>query len=166
MKHFYFKPLLATLLLLCSLTTQAYGFEVGGIYYSITDKTAKTVEVATTYNGGYSGSVVIPENIIYNGTAYSVTSIAFGAFQNCRNLTSIEIPNSVANIGECAFQYCDGLTSIEIPNSVTNIGERAFCYCNGLTSIIVDSGNSVYDSRDNCRMKLRKECNLLEMSAS
>lgn len=53
---------------------------------------------------------------------------------DCCNLTSIEIPNSVADIGDKAFYECESLTSATIPNSVIYIGEEAFSYC-GLTDI-------------------------------
>ena len=83
----------------------------------------------------------------------SVTSIGNSAFSGCSGLTSIEIPNSVTSIGDYAFSGCYSLTSIEIPNSVTSIGTRAFSGSSGLTSINVESGNSKYDSRDNCNAK-------------
>ena len=67
----------------------------------------------------------------------SVTSIGFGAFSDCKGLTSITIPNSVTSIGSSAFSGCTGLTSITIPNSVTSIGSSAFSYCTGLTSITI-----------------------------
>ena len=64
-----------------------------------------------------------------------VTSIGDGAFQFCRSLTSIQIPNSVISIGDYAFSNCSSLTSVIIGNSVTSIGEGAFVYCSSLTSI-------------------------------
>ena len=57
------------------------------------------------------------------------------AFYWCRNLNSIDIPNSVTTIGDSAFAFCDSLTSINIPNSVTTIGDYAFNGCASLTSI-------------------------------
>ena len=91
----------------------------------------------------------------------SVTSIGDQAFYNCSGLTSIEIPNSVTSIGDQAFYNCSGLTSIEIPNSVTSIGDYAFRYCDGLTSISVESGNPMYDSRNNCNAIIETSTNTL-----
>ena len=51
------------------------------------------------------------------------------AFNLCRSLTNINIPNSVTTIGEQAFWGCDSLTNINIPNSVTMIGDSAFSGC-------------------------------------
>ena len=51
------------------------------------------------------------------------------AFNLCRSLTNINIPNSVTTIGEQAFWGCDSLTNINIPNSVTMIGDSAFWGC-------------------------------------
>ena len=91
----------------------------------------------------------------------SVTSIEAGAFALCSNLTSIAIPNSVTSIGSSAFAGCSGLTSITIPNSVTSIGISAFSGCSGLTSIIVEEGNTIYDSRNNCNTIIETESNTL-----
>ena len=73
----------------------------------------------------------------------TVKSIGVRAFVECKNLPSIEIPNSVTSIEEQAFSLCDALTSIEIPNSVTSIGHQAFYNCYRLASVTI--GNSVTD---------------------
>ena len=68
-------------------------------------------------------------------------------FQNCRSLTSIEIPSGVTSIVSNAFYYCSSLTSIEIPSSVTSIGNDAFDSCSSLTSITILSRDvEIYDS--------------------
>ena len=69
------------------------------------------------------------------------------AFDLCRSLTIINIPNSVTTIGNCAFWGCDYLISINIPNSVTTIGKSAFSDCYYLTSInIPNSVTTIGDS--------------------
>ena len=78
--------------------------------------------------------------------------------QGCKNTI---IPNSVTAIANSAFYECTSLTSITIPNSVTSIGVGAFWYCPGLTNIVVESGNRVYDSRDNCNAVIETSSNTL-----
>ena len=91
----------------------------------------------------------------------SVTTIVTDAFSYCRSLTSITLPNSLTYIGESAFNGCSKLTQITIPESVTYIGGGAFGDCGALTSIVVDSGNSSYDSRDNCNAIIETSTNRL-----
>ena len=84
----------------------------------------------------YKGSdtdVTIPSEI----DGKKVTSIEKYAFLDCRNLTSITIPDSVISIGNYAFKSCSSLTNITIPNSVTSIGYNAFMDCTNLTSITI-----------------------------
>lgn len=70
----------------------------------------------------------------------SVTKIADGAFEYCKNLTNVTIPNDMTSIGNNAFESCSSLTNITIPKSVTSIGDRAFSECSKLTSIIIPDG--------------------------
>ena len=91
----------------------------------------------------------------------SVTEIGEEAFIECIGLKSVTIPNSVTSIGKSAFENCSGLTSITIPNSVISIGTYAFRNCSGLTSIVVESGNTVYDSRNNCNAIINSSNNEL-----
>ena len=91
----------------------------------------------------------------------SVRSIGDGAFSGCSGLTELTLPNSVTRIGDCAFYGCTGLTELILPNSVSSIGDIAFTYCSGLEKITVESGNSCYDSRDNCNSIIDTEFNTL-----
>lgn len=108
-----------------------------------------------------TGDLAIPSTVTNGGITYSVTLIDICTFFACQDLASVTIPASVTYIDIEAFCYCTGLTSIIIPNSVTFIGESAFSYCDGLNFIEVSSGNTVYDSRDNCNAIIETATNTL-----
>ena len=140
-----------------------------GIHYQVTS----IGENAFVYCGGLT-SVAIPSG---------VTSIGVEAFYHCEGLTSVELPSSLTKIERNAFYGCIGLTSVELPSKLTNIGSNAFggtgltsvripssvteitsyafSACSGLTSIVVESGNSVYDSRNNCNAIIETASNTL-----
>ena len=130
--------LLSILMMLLPLLANAESVEINGIYYNLSTNTNTAEVTHHPYDlGYYSGDIVIPETVNYEGISYSVTSIGDWAFYGCYELTSITIPNSVTSIGYRAFYGCSSLTSITIPNSVTSIGNGAFYGCSDLTSITI-----------------------------
>jgi hypothetical protein len=56
----------------------------------------------------------------------SVTSIGYGAFQECYKLTSVTIPASVTSIGNGAFSFCFNLTSVTITDTINNPSKLEF----------------------------------------
>ena len=125
-----------------TLVAQQYDFQVGQLYYKITDATNRKVAIVPEnsdpyYNNVHTGAITIPATVANGGNTYSVTSIGESAFSGCSGLTSITIPSGVTSIGKYAFSNCSGLTSITIPSSVTSIGGGAFSSCSGLTSITI-----------------------------
>ena len=130
------RALFLSLAVLPSLPMLAAQIEIDGINYDLLSK-AKQATVIAKSSGKYSGEVVIPESVEFNGISHSVTSIGDNAFDDCFGLTSVTIGNSVTSIGSSAFSYCFGLTSVTIPNSVTSIGDHAFSGCDGLTSVTI-----------------------------
>ena len=75
----------------------------------------------TGCNESSTGELIIPSTI----EGLPVTHISERAFANCRNLTSVIIPDSVTYIGTYAFAGCNKLTSVIIPDSVTHIQSYA-----------------------------------------
>ena len=120
-KQLSFSLLFAVLMSMTCIKAYAHDIEVANaqgktIYYVWTNnKTELAVsfqgEYYFSYDNEYSGEVIIPESVDYNGGTYSVTSIGGSAFEGCSSLTSIAIPNSVTSIGEKAFRECSGFFS-------------------------------------------------------
>ncbi len=78
-----------------------------------------------------------------------IQQIKFGAFGECRALTTIKLPDSVTSIGESAFYDCSSLTSIELPDSVTSIGDQAFWGCDNLTMTVQRDSYAARYAKDN-----------------
>ena len=135
MKTTILKLVMTMLVALFSLNANAHDALISGIYYKFSD--GKAMVASGTSSNSYSGTVVIPETVIYRGYTYPVMGIYHDAFYNCKNLTSVTIPNSVTNIDQNAFKDCKNLTSVTIPNSVTTIGDYAFSGCSNLASITI-----------------------------
>ena len=115
----------------------AYTFPSTGMQY-----------VYYTLTGG-----TIPQNM-FNGTeAYmndkeairkvyvpeGVTSIAYGAFRDCFELTAVTLPDGLLTVGEDAFRGCIALPDITFPEGLLHIGTRAFDSDYRLHTIVIPS---------------------------
>lgn len=124
------KILILIVTLFFNVSIWAYDIEVDGICYNFLQDN----EVEVTTKGPragvyYSGEIVIPSTITYDGKNYNVTSIGERAFWSSKensSLTSVTIPEGVISIGDLAFHNCTALTSITIPNSIKRIGTSVF----------------------------------------
>ena len=70
------------------------------IYYSwINNQTELAVSYqgsySSAYSDEYSGNIVIPKSVDYEGNTYSVTSIGLDAFSGCGSLTSVNTYNII-----------------------------------------------------------------------
>ena len=158
------KTRIFTLIVSLFITTMAFAdiVEIDGITYFLETSTATVTSPSTYFSSivRYSGDIIIPSKVEYNGRGYTVTTIGNSAFDNS-SITSIYIPetvkdieydafkrsysltsvtiagNKLSSIGNSAFSLCRSLTSITIPNSVTSIGDYAFYECTSLTSITI-----------------------------
>lgn len=107
-------------------------FVVNNIYYKTLS--SKTVSVIKSPSD-YSGNIVIPEEVEYNGQKYSVVSIGEDAFRNSIGLSSVKIGNKVETIGLSAFEGCISLVALTIGERVVDISDKAFDDCNSLEKI-------------------------------
>ena len=121
---------------LLPVVASAYDACIDGIYYNFSGDEAE-VTYSRPRGNGYSGDIVIPETITYEGNSYRVTSIGSQGFAYCYEVTSVTIPNGLLSIGDNAFCKCLTLQSVNIPEGITDIGKTAFWYCVSLTSITI-----------------------------
>lgn len=81
------------------------------------------------------GTIVIPAEI----SSKPVTKIEPNAFEFCKQITSVQLPESITSIGSRSFRYCDKLEKINIPEATKEIGELAFVSSMRIKSIHIPS---------------------------
>lgn len=124
------------------------------IYFRILYGTAGTTYPSDNdyypYNGYTkpTGAITIPDSIEHDGVTYPVTRIGSNSFDECSNITSILLPNTITEIGTTSFSKT-GIDTMIVPNSVQQIGLGAFYHCPNLTYVCIppsvqSMGNGVF----------------------
>lgn len=116
------------LLIVLATVTSLYGnlledVPIDGIKYYLWDSEA---QASGLENESFSGELVIPDNIEYQGTTYAVTGIRPNAFADCKGITKVTIGEKIETIFGWAFADCTMLSSFNIPNSVIRVGSNPF----------------------------------------
>ena len=71
-------------------------------------------------------TVVIPDNVSYEGEDLPVLHIQANAFRDCLKLREVTLPTHLLTIGNQAFYNCSVLTSAPLPSELQSIGLQAF----------------------------------------
>ncbi|MBE6623917.1 MAG: leucine-rich repeat domain-containing protein [Ruminococcaceae bacterium] len=87
--------------------------------------------ITITKYTGFESNVEIPDEI----DGYSVNVIGDSAFENCSDVKTLKLPDSIEIIERGAFKNCTNLKTIELPDSLTTIGYKSFAYCSSLDEI-------------------------------
>ncbi len=117
---------------------------VDGLVYNLnhTDLTA-TVGAAYKAAGydisGYSGNVVIPEEVTANDATYTVNYLYPECFYRTNPVT-IKFPETLTAVGWEGFYQINTLTKLEFPNSVETIEAGCFYSLANVTEILLGSG--------------------------
>lgn len=116
-------------------------FMEDGINYRINSLNSSLVSVCRLPNSThYLGDIVIPSSVEHEGIKYTVSGISNWAFENCSEITSITMPQSIMEIGESAFAGCSQLTNLSFPDSIKYL-EICVCYgCDKLSNLYLPSG--------------------------
>ena len=68
-----------------------------------------------------------------------ITQIDSGTFANCHSLISAHLPETLTKVGNGSFANCLKLSTIVLPKNVNNIGNNTFNNCPNLHSIILEN---------------------------
>ena len=157
MKTIYNRIFMLMVALMMSLSSFAVGtyyktVEIDGIHYAIyIDENTPPYAWTTSHDYdyiSYSGDITIPSSVTYeventwsgddkyqySDVTFPVMYINWGTFNNCENVKSVTIPNSVIEIQKGSFENCP-LSSVTIPCTTVVIGGEAFKWCKNLTSV-------------------------------
>ena len=89
-------------------------------------------------NRNYPATYTATEQLYVDGDSNDVTSTAMTLFYGLTNLETVIIPNTITSIGRYPFENCDNLSKI-----------------------VVEDGNPIYDSRNNCDAIIETASNTL-----
>ena len=91
------------------------------------------------------GIISLPDHAFYNWPLHDITlpegltTIGYGVFSGCSNLTAIKLPTTLTKIGSSAFRD-SGLTGITIPDGITQLESMVFMDCSRLLRVTLPEG--------------------------
>ena len=99
----------------------------GGGYQETIGYSVKKCKTSAT------GEIIIPDT--YNGLP--VAYIEEYAFENCNDITSVVVPDSVKSTGYRVFNKCKNLVKVDLGEGLTTINSSVFYDCTSLNRVIL-----------------------------
>lgn len=146
------------ILLLSCLIFTACGNKADYIYKTINDNTEVIILGIVDTEG--IADLVIPAEL----GGLPVTEIEMGAFTDCAEIRSIELPSTLRNIGVAAFSGCTSLKDIKFNEDLKEISDYAFYGCVNMSNLkfpdkLEKIGNYAFDGCASIRkLKLPESC--------
>lgn len=84
-----------------------------------------TIQTEAFYNSGIE-TIILPS---------SVANLGRGVFEDCANLKSVDLGDSLRTLNRATFSGCASLTDVKLPSTLRQIGSDVFKYCKSLTHI-------------------------------
>ena len=112
----------------------------------------KSVVIGTSIKAIGNNAFDQCKNITSLNFLYGVKKIDAHAFNGCTGLTSVILPESLTEIGVEAFGACSNMKSIRLPHSLKHIRREAFANCSSLTKIVIPASVETIErlAFDNC----------------
>ena len=108
---------------------------LSGLKTIIIPSTVKRIAMnAFAYNSTLE-QVIMQEREKEDGTIEGVEYIGEMAFQNCENLITVQMANSVKEIERYAFYHCEKLQNITLSDNIKVLKTHTFSDCTSLTKI-------------------------------
>lgn len=77
----------------------------------------------------------VPESLTHITLLGSCESIAASAFEDCKNIYSVDILEGVTGVGISAFEGCEFLNRVSIADTVVSVSDKAFSGCRSLKEV-------------------------------
>lgn len=90
-----------------------------GIQYGNANKTETDKDII---------EVNIPEEVFYKNVLYRIVGVGYNSFTGCRDVKSVNMPDTIRYIEEFAFKDCFKIESIKWSTNIECIGGNAFSF--------------------------------------
>lgn len=116
------------------------------IFFLTRNQTPQAANTDAPWFQVYEGYLYFDESLYTGGTELNVPSqvdgktvigLSDGCFENCTDLTTVILPDTLTEINNDAFAGCTALRGIYLPESVYVIGAGAFAGCEALEAITI-----------------------------
>lgn len=106
----------------------------------------KTVDIPDRclYAGEIGGGSQFRDNQLLESVKFgnSLSTISESMFSGCIKLYRVQLPDSITTIKYGGFEHCRELSEIDI-NNVTSIGEYAFAGCGNLAEVVLENVQTI-----------------------
>ena len=141
--------LFGSVAMLGGIASAAYEKQEGYLNFKVREDEAVLVSCAQNA----MGEITVPAavgGVPVRRIAGGEFMVSSGAFEGCKGITKLNLPDSIIEIGDSAFKGCSKLAEINIPAGVTEIGSNCFDGCESLKSIDIPGsvksiGNYAFD---------------------
>lgn len=118
-------------------SVQAADFQVGNFFFNVISESAATCALTEPVGDKYTGDVVIPGTVEYDGRTWTVTEIGNRSFYYASGVTSLTLPNTVVSMRRGCITGCNSMTTMTLSENLEYIDTMAVSTCNKITELVL-----------------------------